>query len=157
MRRAARRCLFRTVNMRMTFKGYELVLFFVLAVVLLPGVYAPDYQTFLKQHYNNPKSNVGNCYCDTMMERRKMTRPIYKDKNSIIHDNKKSIINVCGSGGQPYGNGLRRSRNRFSVTTCKHRGGSNYPPCSYSETTSSRLIVVRCAGRRPVYFDESQI
>uniref|UniRef100_A0A8C5WZH1 Ribonuclease A-domain domain-containing protein n=1 Tax=Laticauda laticaudata TaxID=8630 RepID=A0A8C5WZH1_LATLA len=146
-----------TMGMLMPFKEYELVLFFVLAVVLLPGAYAPDYQTFLRQHYDNPKSNVGNHYCDTMMQRRGMTRPVCKDKNSFIHGTKKNINNVCGSRGVPYGNGLRRSRNRFSVTTCKHRGGSNRPPCRYTENTSSRLIVVRCADGRPVHFDESQI
>ncbi|XP_007443901.1 angiogenin-2-like [Python bivittatus] len=143
--------------MRMPLKGFEFVLFLVMAVVLLPGAYAPDYGTFLRQHYDNPKSNVGNRYCDTMMQRRGMTRPNCKAKNSFIHGTKKNINNVCGSGGLPYGNGLRRSRRQFSVTTCTHRGGSNRPPCRYSENTSQRFIVVRCAGGRPVHFDEGQI
>ncbi|XP_060546880.1 angiogenin-2-like [Pantherophis guttatus] len=143
--------------MRMPFKVYELARFFFLALVLLPGAYSSNYGTFFRQHYNNPKSNIGNCYCDTMMQRRGMTRPILKDKNSFIHGTKRNIDKVCGSGGQPYGNGLRRSHNPFLVITCKHRGSSNCPPCRYSENTSSRLIVVRCAGGRPVYFDETQI
>ncbi|XP_062993026.1 ribonuclease-like [Elgaria multicarinata webbii] len=142
-----------------SFKGYALALFGILIVVVvfLPGAYAPDYQKFITQHYDNPKSSVGKNYCNTMMQRRGMTRPECKEVNTFIHGSKKKIIAVCGKGGEPYGAGLRRSKSKFSVTTCKHTGGSKRPPCKYRENSSQRFIIVRCAGGKPVHYDEGHI
>ncbi|XP_003223927.3 angiogenin-2 [Anolis carolinensis] len=141
----------------MHFKGAGPVLFALLAMVFIVGTYAADYKTFLRQHYDNPKSNVGKRYCDTMMKRRGMTKPMCKAVNSFVHASKKQIIAVCGKDGKPYGNGLRRSKKQFSVTTCKHQGGSTRPPCKYKENKSNRYIVVRCSRGKPVHLDKTQI
>ncbi|XP_062993025.1 angiogenin-2-like [Elgaria multicarinata webbii] len=137
--------------------GFSLLGLLMVVVVFLPGAYAPDYKTFLRQHYNNPKSNVGNRYCDTMMQRRGMTKPNCKAVNSFVHASKKQLRAVCAKGGKPYGAGLRRSNSKFSVTTCKHTGGSTRPPCKYRQNNSQRYIVVRCAGGFPVHYDEGHI
>uniref|UniRef100_A0A803TL43 Ribonuclease A-domain domain-containing protein n=1 Tax=Anolis carolinensis TaxID=28377 RepID=A0A803TL43_ANOCA len=141
----------------MNFKGSGPVLFVLLAVVFIVGTYAADYQTFRRQHYDNPRSNVGNRYCNTMMQRRGMTRPNCKGVNSFVHGSKRQLIDVCGRGGRAFGNNLRRSNRRFSVTTCRLTGGSSRPPCNYRENRSNRFIVIACRGGRPVHFDESLI
>ncbi|XP_042327387.1 angiogenin-2-like isoform X1 [Sceloporus undulatus] len=141
----------------MQFKGSGPILFVLLAMVFIVGTYAADYPSFLSHHYDNPRSNVGKRYCNTMMQRRGMTKPQCKAVNSFIHGSKKQIIAVCSKGGKPYGNGLRRSNKQFSVTTCKLSGGSPRPPCNYRENRSNRFIVVACRGGKPVHFDEGQI
>nr|XP_060639022.1 ribonuclease-like [Anolis sagrei ordinatus] len=141
----------------MNFKGSGPVLFVLLAVVFIVGTYAADYQTFLRQHYDNPRSNVGNRYCNAMMQRRGMTRPQCKSVNSFVHGSKRQITDVCGRAGKPFGNNLRRSNRQFSVTTCRHIGGSTRPPCNYRENRSNRYIVIACRDRRPIHFDEGQI
>nr|XP_060636122.1 angiogenin-2-like [Anolis sagrei ordinatus] len=141
----------------MYFKGAGPVLFALLAIAFIVETYAADYKTFLRQHYDHPKSNMGKNYCDAIMQRRGMTKPNCKPLNSMIHAPKKQILDVCGKGGKPYKNGLRRSIKKFSVTTCKHHGGSTRPPCKYRESKTSRYIVVRCAGNYPVHFDEGII
>uniref|UniRef100_A0A8D0BQB9 Ribonuclease A-domain domain-containing protein n=1 Tax=Salvator merianae TaxID=96440 RepID=A0A8D0BQB9_SALMN len=117
------------------------------------------YQKFLRQHYDNPKSNVGRNYCNAMMQRRELTKPTCKDVNSFIHEKKQDILDVCtDKGGKAYKDGLRVSLKPFSVTTCKHKGGSTRPPCEYKENKSERYIVIRCNNRNePVHFDESII
>nr|XP_020633361.1 ribonuclease-like [Pogona vitticeps] len=141
----------------MAFKGSGPVFFLLLAILFILEAYAADYKTFLRQHYDNPKSNVGKRYCNTMMQRRGMTKPQCKAVNSFVHASKKQITGVCGAGGQPHGNNLRRSRKQFSVTTCKHTGGSTRPPCNYRENKSQRFIVIACRGGKPVHYDEGQI
>ncbi|XP_034991791.2 angiogenin-like [Zootoca vivipara] len=143
----------------MPFKGSGLGLLTFLVSVLALGAYcAPSHQTFLKQHYDYPKSSVGNKYCDVMMKRRGLDRPC-KDVNTFIHDTMNNIKAVCTeSGGKDYGNGLRIALRPFTVTTCKHKGGSTRPPCKYSDNKSSRYIVIACnQNKEPVHFDESII
>ncbi|XP_062813163.1 angiogenin-2-like [Anolis carolinensis] len=117
----------------MNFKGSGPVLFVLLAVVFIVGTYAADYQTFRRQHYDNPRSNGPD------------------------NDTKNNIISVCGSGGEPYGTRLRRSKKQFSVTTFKLTGASTRPPCNYRENKSNRYIVIACDNNLPVHYDEGQI
>uniref|UniRef100_A0A7N5KHK3 Angiogenin-like n=1 Tax=Ailuropoda melanoleuca TaxID=9646 RepID=A0A7N5KHK3_AILME len=138
----------------MLFKGFGLGLFVVLAAVLMLGTFASDYETFLKQHHDDPKSNVGNNYCNQMMQRRDMTRPRCKEVNTFIHETRNRIIDVCtDGGGVDIGNGFR---NRFRVTTCKMIGKSTRPPCEYTENVSPRNIVISCKSL-PMHYDEGQI
>ncbi|XP_026576414.1 ribonuclease-like [Pseudonaja textilis] len=141
----------------MLFKGFGLGFFVVLAVVLILGIFATNYPTFLRQHYNNPKSNVRKSYCNAMMQSREMTNPNCKPLNSFIHDTKNRITAVCGSEGTPFGNRLQRSLRPFRVTTCKMRGSSILPPCEYRENTSPRYIVIACENGLPVHYEEGQI
>ncbi|XP_028571948.2 angiogenin-2-like [Podarcis muralis] len=144
----------------MPFKGSGLVLLTFLVSVLALGAYCETpYEKFLRQHYDNPKSSVGKQYCDVMMKRRGLDKPACKEVNSFIHGTKNNIIAVCtASGGKDYGKGLRISLRPFTVTTCKHKGGSTRPPCKYSDNKSSRYIVIACnQDGKPVHFDESLI
>uniref|UniRef100_A0A670KCI5 Ribonuclease A-domain domain-containing protein n=1 Tax=Podarcis muralis TaxID=64176 RepID=A0A670KCI5_PODMU len=94
-----------------------------------------------------------------MMKRRGLDKPACKEVNTFIHGTKNNIIAVCtASGGKDYGKGLRISLRPFTVTTCKHKGGSTRPPCKYSDNKSSRYIVIACnQDGKPVHFDESLI
>ncbi|XP_007442032.3 angiogenin-like [Python bivittatus] len=148
---------FLVAELMMLFKRFGLGLFIVLAAVMMLGTFAADYETFLRQHYDNPKSNVGNRYCNTMMVRRGMTRPKCKEVNTFIHDTKNEINAVCGNKGEPFGNGLRRSLKQFQVTTCTMKGTSTRPPCDYRGNSSPRYIVIACENGLPVHFDEGQI
>ncbi|XP_053216783.1 angiogenin-like [Podarcis raffonei] len=144
----------------MPFKGSGLVLLTFLVSVLPLGAYCvPNYKTFLTQHYDNPKSSVGNQYCDVMMKRRGLDKPACKEVNTFIHSTKNNIKSVCTeSGGEDYGNGLRIALRPVTVTTCKHKGGSTRTPCEYSDNKSSRYIVIACnENKEPVHFDESII
>ncbi|XP_028559946.2 angiogenin-2-like [Podarcis muralis] len=144
----------------MPFKGSGLVLLTFLVSVLALGAYCETpYEKFLRQHYDNPKSSVGKQYCDVMMKRRGLDKPACKEVNTFIHGTKNNIKSVCtASGGKDYGNGLRIALRPFTVTTCKHKGGSTRPPCKYSDNKSSRYIVIACnQNNEPVHFDESII
>ncbi|XP_033024217.1 angiogenin-like [Lacerta agilis] len=144
----------------MPFKGSGLILLTFLVSVLALGAYcAPTYKKFLTQHYDNPKSSVGKEYCDAMMRKRGLDKPECKEVNTFIHGTKNNIKAVCtASGGKDYGDGLRISLHPFTVTTCKHRGGSTDPPCRYSDNRSPRYIVIACNEKgEPVHFDESII
>ncbi|XP_070623390.1 ribonuclease-like [Erythrolamprus reginae] len=141
----------------MLFKGFGLGIFIILAAVLMLGTFAADYETFLRQHYDNPPSNVGDKYCNKMMQKRGMTKPKCKEVNSFIHDTKKNIIDVCGDGGEAIDSRLRRSKEQMRVTTCKMKGSSTKPPCDYRENNSPRYIVIACENGLPVHYEEGQI
>ncbi|XP_069057618.1 ribonuclease-like [Pleurodeles waltl] len=120
-----------------------------------------DYQRFLRQHYDNPKSSGGNDYCEKMMLRRCMTnldppKKKCKETNSFIHATKKQIQGVCGKGGKPYQNkkDLRVSLQPFSVTTCKNKGDAAVHPCQYKRSSTTRKIVIACRKGFPTHFDE---
>uniref|UniRef100_A0A8D0G6X9 Ribonuclease A-domain domain-containing protein n=1 Tax=Sphenodon punctatus TaxID=8508 RepID=A0A8D0G6X9_SPHPU len=113
----------------------------------------PQYKKFLKQHYDNPRTNSKGEYCNTMMKKRGLTTPNCKETNSFIHATKTEIQAVCRKGGDLVEGNLRRSKKQLSVTTCKLSGGSPKPPCNYSENKSSRTVVLGCNKGLPVQFD----
>ncbi|XP_007442031.1 ribonuclease-like [Python bivittatus] len=113
-----------------------------------------NYEDFLMKHYDYPKSNVGNRYCNTMMQRREMTGPKCKQVNSFVHDTKAEIFAVCATKGVPYGNDLQRSLKLFRVTTCTLKGFKMRPPCDYKEMTLPRNIVISCMDGKPVHYEE---
>ncbi|XP_015687069.2 ribonuclease-like [Protobothrops mucrosquamatus] len=141
----------------MLFKGFGLGLFIVVAAVTILGTFGQTYEDFLTKHYDNPKSNVGDQYCNKMMQKRGMTKPKCKEVNSFIHTTKNNIIDVCGTGGVAIDDRLRRSNKQFQVTTCKMKGSSTKPPCDYRENTSLRYIVIACENGLPVHYEEGQI
>lgn len=135
-----------------------LVLIFVLGLGVTPPTLAQDdsrYKHFLTQHYDAKPFGRNDRYCETMMKRRDLTSPC-KDTNTFVHGNKGSIKDVCeDKNGKPYGKNFRISKSSFQVTTCKHVGGSPWPPCRYRATSGSRNIVIACENGLPVHFDES--
>ncbi|ELR51940.1 Angiogenin-2, partial [Bos mutus] len=146
--------LFRGRDMVMVLSPLFLV--FMLDLGLTPQTLAQNdaYRGFLRKHYDPSPTGHDDRYCNTMMERRSMTRPC-KDTNTFIHGNSNDIRAVCDDrNGEPYRNGLRRSRSPFQVTTCKHRGGSPRPPCRYRAFRANRVIVIRCRDGFPIHLEE---
>lgn len=137
-----------------------LLLFFMLGLGLTPLTVAQNnarYRHFLHQHYDATPRGRNDRYCESMMERRRLTRPC-KDTNTFIHGNSNDIRAICrDENGRPYGENLRISRSPFQITTCRHIGGSLRPPCRYRATADYRDIVVACENDLPVHFDESFI
>lgn len=135
-----------------------LLLIFMLGLGVIPPTLAqnnPRYRHFLNQHYDHEPQGRNDRYCETMMRRRHLTSPC-KDINTFVHGNSGSIRAICeDTNGSPYGDNLRISRSAFQITTCRHIGGSPFPPCRYRATRGSRIIVVACEEGFPVHLDES--
>ncbi|XP_032963891.1 angiogenin [Rhinolophus ferrumequinum] len=141
-----------------------LVLVFMLGLGLIPPTVAQipptvaqnkdRYNHFLSQHYDAQPSGRNGRYCETIMARRRLTKPC-KDINTFIHGTENNIKAICDNNGEPYKETLRISKSRFQVTICKHAGGSPKPPCRYRATRGFRNIVVGCENGWPVHFDES--
>ncbi|XP_043776839.1 angiogenin-1-like [Cervus elaphus] len=131
---------------------------FMLGLSLTPLTLAKDdrrYRHFLTQHYDRSPKGRDNKYCETMMERRNLTKPC-KGINTFVHGNKNDIKDICkDKNGKPYRGNLRISKSAFQVTICKHKGGSTRPPCYYKATKAYRVIVIGCEKGWPVHFDES--
>uniref|UniRef100_A0A8C3W5B7 Angiogenin n=1 Tax=Catagonus wagneri TaxID=51154 RepID=A0A8C3W5B7_9CETA len=137
-----------------------LLLVFMLGLGLTPLSLAKDdyrYTHFLTQHYDaNPKGQDDR-YCERIMAIRELVRPC-KDVNTFIHGNKNDIKAICNDkNGEPYKDHFRRSKSPFQITTCKHKGGSNRPPCRYRAVKGFRVIVIACENGLPVHFEESFI
>ncbi|XP_052502134.1 angiogenin-2 isoform X3 [Budorcas taxicolor] len=134
-----------------------LFLVFMLYLGLIPQTLAQNdpYKEFLRKHYDPTPRGHDDSYCDTMMKRRNMTTPC-KDINTFVHGNGDDIRAVCDDrNGEPYRDGLRRSKSAFQITTCTHRGGSTRPPCRYRAFTASRIIVIRCEHGFPVHLEKT--
>ncbi|ELR52957.1 hypothetical protein M91_12665, partial [Bos mutus] len=135
-----------------------LFLVFMLGLGLTPLTLAEDdrrYRHFLIQHFDRSPKGRDNKYCETMMEKRHLTKPC-KSINTFVHGNKNDIKDICkDKNGKPYGGNLRISKSPFQVTICKHKGGSTRPPCHYKATKDYRVIVIGCEKGWPVHFDES--
>ncbi|XP_067392777.1 ribonuclease-like [Emydura macquarii macquarii] len=119
---------------------------------------------FKRQHVADPRPDYQNnrylnnsTYCNDMMQRQSMTSPVCKFTNTFIHvDNVNPVTDVCGSRGTPAHGNLRDSNARFPLTTCKHQGKTQRPPCKYSETTSTQRIRIACDKEGdPVHYEKS--
>lgn len=110
-----------------------LLLVFVLGLVATLPTLAQDdrrYRKFLNEHYDAKPKGRDDRYCESMMKKRGLTSPC-KDTNTFIHDTTNNIKAICGRDGSPYEGNLIISNAPFQVTTCKHHGGSQRPPCRY--------------------------
>ncbi|XP_031218276.1 angiogenin [Mastomys coucha] len=136
-----------------------LLLVFVLGLVLTLPTLAQDdrrYRKFLNEHYDAKPKGRDDRYCESMMKKRGLTSPC-KDTNTFIHDTTNNIKAICGRDGSPYEGNLIISNAPFQVTTCKHHGGSQRPPCRYRASKGYRRIVIACENGLPVHLDESVI
>ncbi|XP_064341850.1 angiogenin isoform X2 [Camelus dromedarius] len=87
-----------------------LLLVFLLGVGLIPPTLAQGYQEFLSKHHDANPRGRDDRYCETMMRRRGLTSPC-KDTNTFVHGSSNNIRAICeDTNGEPYGIGLRRSR-----------------------------------------------
>ena len=136
-----------------------LLLVFVLRLVVIPPTLAQDayrYIKFLTQHYDAKPKGPGRQILWTYDEGKKANLAS-KEVKTFIHDTKNNINAICVKNGSPYREGLRISNSRFQVTTCKHTGGSPWPPRLYRASAGFWDIVIACKNGFPNHFYESFI
>ncbi|XP_070262273.1 ribonuclease 4-like [Myotis yumanensis] len=113
------------------------------------------YQRFLRQHVDSTQRGVTSSYCNTMMERRGMTRPRCKQFNTFIHADIGAINNICRTPNIRCKNGKENCHEGVvRVTDCRLTGSSPQN-CRYQGRGSSRRVVITCEGNAPVpvHFD----
>ncbi|XP_070262054.1 ribonuclease 4 [Myotis yumanensis] len=120
-----------------------------------PSYGQPMYQRFLRQHVDSTGTGGTDLYCNTMMERRGMTRPRCKKFNTFIHADIGAINNICSTPNIRCKNAKENCHEGVvRVTDCRltARSGGN---CRYQGRGSSRSVVIACQGNPlvPVHFD----
>ncbi|KAH1182143.1 ribonuclease-like [Mauremys mutica] len=136
-------------------KGPHPLLF--LTLVLLAACLAQlsegaNYRQFLNRHVDFPKSGNDRLYCNRIMQRRGLTRPVCKPTNTFIHAPANQVQAICTYAGRCHGRNCD-SNASFSLTICRVRPGSRPGRCVYRASTRNRRIRVGCRQRLPVHFD----
>ena len=112
-----------------------------------------SYRKFINQHINGEMS-VNRC--DQVIEERQITETdsnLCKDTNTFILANNNDVRAVCRLAGVPYEGGLTKSHQPFPVIVCTLKNqGARRPHCQYKGRSSTRYIVIRCAGGFPVHY-----
>ncbi|XP_006108198.1 ribonuclease 4 [Myotis lucifugus] len=120
-----------------------------------PSYGQSTYQRFLRQHVDSRGPGGTNLYCNTMMQRRGMTRPTCKQFNTFIHENIRTINNICRTTNIRCKNGrMNCHAGVVRVTDC--RLTARFPQnCRYQGRGSSRRVVIACEGNPlvPVHLD----
>ncbi|XP_067400690.1 ribonuclease-like [Emydura macquarii macquarii] len=133
--------------------------FFLLLVLLAAGLAqlseGASYQQFLTRHVDFPKTGAPNdlIYCNTLMQRRGLTRPVCKSSNTFVHAPPAQLQAVCHGAGRWYTRNLFDSNAAFPLTMCEVLPGSLPGLCNYRATLFTRRIRVACHQRLPVHFD----
>ncbi|XP_074838821.1 ribonuclease-like [Carettochelys insculpta] len=114
-----------------------------------------SYQDFRRRHVDFPRSGPANgrLYCNLLMRRRGLTRPVCKPTNTFIHAPTHQIRAICTHGGRCHGRNFCDSRSSFSLTTCRVAPGSRPGHCIYRARAKTRRVRVACRGRLPVHFE----
>ncbi|KAL8176497.1 UNVERIFIED_CONTAM: hypothetical protein K2H54_035619 [Gekko kuhli] len=118
--------------------------------------YNEKYQTFLRQHHDNPKTKIENTeYCEVLMNYRSAFQSC-KPFNVFIHASEVQLQDVCGPGGYPYhGTGKRRSKTYYPITICRLGMMTRARQCVYYAAYSTRRLVLSCdENSLPVHLDE---
>uniref|UniRef100_A0A8C8S089 Ribonuclease A-domain domain-containing protein n=1 Tax=Pelusios castaneus TaxID=367368 RepID=A0A8C8S089_9SAUR len=113
------------------------------------------YQQFLTRHVDFPKTGAPNdrIYCNTLMQRRGLTRPVCKPTNTFIHAPANQLQAICRRAGRCRGRNLCDSNSAFRLTTCRVAPGSRPGRCNYRARVLTRRIRVACNRQRlPVHF-----
>ncbi|XP_036300744.1 ribonuclease 4-like isoform X1 [Pipistrellus kuhlii] len=127
------------------------------------------YEKFQRQHVDSEESGDTDLYCNTMMEKRGMTSGHCKDFNTFIHENIRTINNICKN---PHIRCKRGTMNCHEgvvkVTDCKHTHFKapyssdrvimeryQPPTCNYQAWASTRRVVIACEDNPlvPVHLD----
>ncbi|XP_057244812.1 ribonuclease-like isoform X2 [Malurus melanocephalus] len=139
--------------MQVSMAGWVLCVTLVLAA--LAGAQGQSYQAFQQKHVDNPRTRLpARNYCNTMMARRGMTRPVCKFTNTFVHAPGMTVARACSR--TPDGQGYYTTPNRLSVTICRLSGGSPRPPCRYRiAQTVQHYVRVGCRGGRPVHLQNT--
>ncbi|XP_070262142.1 ribonuclease 4-like [Myotis yumanensis] len=120
-----------------------------------PSYGQSTYQRFLREHVDSTGKGGTDLYCNTMMERRGMTRPRCKQFNTFIHDNIGTINNICNAPNIRCKNGNNNCHaGVVRVTDCRLTARSPQN-CRYGARASSRRVVIACEGNPlvPVHLD----
>uniref|UniRef100_A0A8C0H6E4 Ribonuclease A-domain domain-containing protein n=1 Tax=Chelonoidis abingdonii TaxID=106734 RepID=A0A8C0H6E4_CHEAB len=130
---------------------FGLSLLLLLCCLLSKGA---SYWQFLKEHVDSYKIQGfdGNTYCDYIMERRGLTRPVCKATNTFIHAFTSEIQAICRGAGRCHGRNICDSNSSFFITTCWVAPGSRLGRCVYRGRSHTRRIRVACNQRLPVRF-----
>ncbi|XP_059562282.1 ribonuclease 4-like [Myotis daubentonii] len=117
----------------------------------------PMYQRFQRQHVDHKVTGGNNSYCNRMMRTQGMTRHTCKQFNTFIHENIRTINNICRNRKTiPCKNSrMNCHAGVVRVTDCRNTGGSPPNNCQYQATASRRRVVIACDGNPlvPVHFD----
>ncbi|XP_033026108.1 ribonuclease pancreatic-like [Lacerta agilis] len=126
----------------------------LLMVVLVQSSEGASYRDFANRHIDHPKTraNNNNAYCNLMMARRGLNRPVCKPTNTFINGSPRSVQGICGSGGTRFRGNLYTSRRRFRVVVCRSTG--RFPNCNYRGRAQSKKVRVGCRNRLPVHLDK---
>lgn len=134
--------------------------FFPLSTYGQPAEVRRRYEHFLTQHVYGAMTVQR---CDRVIRDRRITQSQdgndCKEVNTFIQANSNQVRAVCtGAGTQQYENrDLFISENPFPVVTCTLRSGERRPNCNYRGHLSTRRIVVACADKWPVHYEEGVI
>ncbi|XP_075773438.1 ribonuclease-like [Pelodiscus sinensis] len=114
-----------------------------------------SYRNFVTRHIDFPKTGAPNSrtYCNRMMARRGLTRPVCKPTNTFIHAPTGQVQAVCTGAGRCHGRNFCDSNAAFSLTICRIAPGSRPGRCSYRGRVLNRRIRVGCRNRLPVHFE----
>ncbi|XP_067400716.1 ribonuclease-like [Emydura macquarii macquarii] len=132
---------------------------FLLLVLLAAGLAqlseGVSYRQFLTRHVDNPKTGApnGRIYCNTLMQRRGLTRPVCKLTNTFVHAPAHQLQAICRGAGRCHGRNLCDSNAAFRLTICRVMPGSRPGRCNYRARVQTRRIRVACRQRLPVHFD----
>uniref|UniRef100_A0A8C8S0E3 Ribonuclease A-domain domain-containing protein n=1 Tax=Pelusios castaneus TaxID=367368 RepID=A0A8C8S0E3_9SAUR len=113
------------------------------------------YRQFLTRHVDFPKTSTTNdrIYCNLLMQRRGMTRPICKPTNTFIHTPADQVQAICRHAGRCHRQNLCDSNAAFRLTTCRVAPGSHPGRCFYRGRVQTRQIRVACNRLLPIHFD----
>ncbi|XP_006835549.1 PREDICTED: ribonuclease 4 [Chrysochloris asiatica] len=147
----------------MTLQRTHSLLQFLLLTLLGLGLMQPSYgqnvmyQRFLLQHVDPTSTGGNDIYCNTMMQRRKMTTHHCKPVNTFIHENIWNIHSICNTANIQCKNGSMNCHGGVvKATDCRQTGSSRAPNCRYRARTSTRWVVIACDDNSglPVHFDK---
>ncbi|XP_016050154.2 ribonuclease 4 isoform X2 [Erinaceus europaeus] len=147
-----------TTTLQRTHSLLLLLLLTLLGLGLVQPSYGQSYmyQRFLRQHVDPSVSGGNDGYCNVMMQRRKMIRPVCKQFNTFIHEDIGNINSICSTANIQCKNGsMNCHQGVVKVTDCKVSGSSRSPNCRYRALASTRRVVIACEGtpELPVHFD----
>ncbi|XP_059562169.1 ribonuclease 4-like isoform X2 [Myotis daubentonii] len=121
-----------------------------------PSYGLATYEGFQREHVDSTGTGGTNLYCNTMMQRRGMTRPRCKQFNTFIHEDIGTINNICNAPNiQCKDHRMNCHAGVVRVTDCRNTGGSSPYNCRYGARASTRRVVIACEGNPlvPVHFD----
>ncbi|XP_067388334.1 ribonuclease-like [Emydura macquarii macquarii] len=111
-----------------------------------------SYRQFLTRHVDFPRTRAptNQIYCNTLMQRRGLTRPVCKPTNTFVHAPPAQLQAVCHGGGKRLRKNLHNSITHFHLTACQLTSVSPLGRCVYQATLRIHRIRVACAQGLPV-------